>query len=313
MTNIAVNKLGWVSASFFFTLTIFNISGSELPVQTNYWGVKILLLLALFTVFFFLPYWWFDAIVPRILTRVGAVLFVLFQVLVFLGFAFSLSDNFDDESTTAIYALNVFAIFLFLTAIAGFGYLTYTFTGHGFDKNLLFCFSTFLFCVVYTSFGLVRSNLSSEVEDEFFTSSVVSLYSVFSLWSSLRVKDEDNPENENFEFYTSLILTFLSLLYTTFSTSSFFIETDEKKTDLKEQLLEEAKVEEKEEKTEEATFFNLIMLFASFYSVMLSTNWGEIGSEGLESGNQWSKFIGVVLTGGVYTWALLAPTLDLDE
>ncbi|PPD97308.1 hypothetical protein GOBAR_DD05653 [Gossypium barbadense] len=259
------------------------------------WTAKMVIWILLVILMFFLP----NVVITvyEILSKFGAGMFLLVQVIILLDFTHSWNDAWvekDEQKWLAQFqwyiALLAVSIGCYLVAFAFSGILFIWFnpSGHDCGLNVFFIVMTM---VLAFSFGIIA--LHPAVNGSLLPASVISVYCAYVCYTGLSSEPRDYVCNglhnkASAVSLSTLILgmltTVLSVIYSALragSSTTFLSPPSSPKAGTKKPLLEGDDVEEgKETKEKEArpvsysySFFHLIFALASMYSAMLLSGW----------------------------------------
>ncbi|KAJ8767542.1 hypothetical protein K2173_017611 [Erythroxylum novogranatense] len=303
------------------------------------WIAKMVIWLLLVVLMFFIP----NVVISvyGTLSKFGAGLFLLVQVVILLDFTHTWNDAWVEKDEQKWYiALLVISIVCYLAAFTFSGILFIWFdpSGHDCSLNIFFIVMTMIL-----AFAFAVIALHPAVNGSLLPASVISVYCAYVCYTGLSSEPRTYACNglhnkANAVSTSTLILgmltTILSVLYSALragSSSTFLSPPSSPKLSAgKKPLLESEDVEEgkgkKEEgkKEEEArpvsynyTFFHLIFALASMYSAMLLSGWtsSSESSELIDVGwtSVWVRICTEWVTAALYIWTLVAPLFFPDR
>ncbi|EEF45400.1 probable serine incorporator isoform X1 [Ricinus communis] len=297
------------------------------------WIAKMVIWLLLLVLMFFMP----NVVIAiyGIISKFGAGLFLLVQVIILLDFTHSWNDAWVEKDEQKWYiALLVVSVVCYLAAFAFSGVLFIWFNPSGQDcgLNIFFIVMTMILAFVFAIIALHPT-----VNGSLLPASVISIYCAYVCYTGLSSEPHDyvcnGLHNKTKAVSTSTLIlgmltTILSVLYSAVragsSTTFLSPPSSPKASDAKKPLLEEQLEEGKEKKETEArpvsysyTFFHLIFALASMYSAMLLSGWtsSSESSDLIDVGwtSVWVRICTEWVTAGLYVWTLLAPLLFPDR
>lgn len=297
------------------------------------WIAKMVIWILLVILMFFLP----NVVITvyEILSKFGAGVFLLVQVIILLDFTHSWNDAWVEKDEQKWYiALLAVSIGCYLVAFAFSGILFIWFnpSGHDCGLNVFFIVMTM---VLAFSFGIIA--LHPAVNGSLLPASVISVYCAYVCYTGLSSEPRDYVCNglhnkASAVSLSTLILgmltTVLSVIYSALragSSTTFLSPPSSPKAGTKKPLLEGDDVEEgKETKEKEArpvsysySFFHLIFALASMYSAMLLSGWtsSSDSSDLVDVGwtSVWVRICTEWVTAALYIWTLVAPLIIPDR
>ncbi|KAK1561982.1 hypothetical protein Q3G72_004296 [Acer saccharum] len=298
------------------------------------WIAKMIIWLLLVVLMFFLPNEVLT--VYGIISKFGAGLFLLVQVLLLLDFVHTWNDSWvaKDEQKWYI-ALLVVSIVCYIAAFVFSGIMFIWFNPSGNDCGLNVFF---LVMTMVLAFGIALIALHPSVNGSLLPAAVISVYCAYVCFTGLSSEPRGYACNglhrSKASSITTLILgmltTVLSVLYSAFragSSTTLLSPPSSPKSGGSKPLLEGQDVEEGKEnkkETEEArpvsysySFFHLIFALASMYSAMLLSGWTSTSdsSDLVDVGwtSVWVRICTEWVTFALYIWTLLAPVLLPDR
>lgn len=297
------------------------------------WIAKMVIWLLLVVLMFFMP----DVVISvyGTISKFGAGLFLLVQVIILLDFTHSWNDAWVEKDEQKWYiALLVISVVCYLAAFAFSGILFIWFnpSGHDCGLNIFFIVMTMILAFVFAIIAL-----HPMVNGSLLPASVVSVYCAYVCYTGLSSEPRDyacNGLHKNTKAVSTstlvlgMLTTVLSVLYSAVragsSTTFLSPPSSPKSSAANKPLLEEQLEEGKEKKGTEArpvsysyTFFHLIFALASMYSAMLLSGWtnSSESSDLIDVGwtSVWVRICTEWVTAGLYVWTLVAPLLIPDR
>ncbi|KAK2646901.1 hypothetical protein Ddye_022096 [Dipteronia dyeriana] len=298
------------------------------------WVAKMVIWLLLVVLMFFLPNEVLT--VYGIISKFGAGLFLLVQVLLLLDFVHTWNDSWVAKDEQKWYvALLVVSIVCYIAAFAFSGILFIWFNPSGNDCGLNVFF---IVMTMVLAFGVALIALHPSVNGSLLPAAVISVYCAYVCYTGLSSEPRGYACNglhkSKASSITTLILgmltTVLSVIYSALragSSTTLLSPPSSPKSGGSKPLLEGEDVEEGKEKkkeTEEArpvsysySFFHLIFALASMYSAMLLSGWtsSSESSDLVDVGwtSVWVRICTEWVTVALYIWTLLAPLLLPDR
>ncbi|KAM3707444.1 hypothetical protein ACB098_02G027800 [Castanea mollissima] len=299
------------------------------------WIVKMVLWILLVVLMFFLP----NAVISvyGTLSKFGAGLFLLVQVLILLDFTHAWNDAWVEKDEQKWYiALLVISIGCYIIAFTFSGILFIWFNPSGEDCGLNVFFIVMSMILAF-AFAIIA--LHPAVNGSLLPASVISLYCAYVCYTGLSSEPRDyvcNGLNNTKAVTTSTLIlgmltTVLSVLYSALragSSTTFLSPPSSPKSGGKKPLLEEEELEEgkeKEKKTDAEVrpvsysymFFHLIFALASMYSAMLLSGWtsSSESSDLIDVGwtSVWVRICTEWVTAALFVWSLVAPLIFPDR
>ncbi|KAH1096285.1 hypothetical protein J1N35_013206 [Gossypium stocksii] len=297
------------------------------------WIAKMVIWILLVILMFFLP----NVVITvyEILSKFGAGIFLLVQVIILLDFTHSWNDAWVEKDEQKWYiALLAVSIGCYLAAFAFSGILFIWFnpSGHDCGLNVFFIVMTM---VLAFSFGIIA--LHPAVNGSLLPASVISVYCAYVCYTGLSSEPRDYVCNglhnkASAVSLSTLILgmltTVLSVIYSALragSSTTFLSPPSSPKAGTKKPLLEGDDVEEGKETMEKEarpvsysySFFHLIFALASMYSAMLLSGWtsSSDSSDLVDVGwtSVWVRICTEWVTAALYIWTLVAPLIIPDR
>eukprot|EP00744_Colponema_vietnamica_P003917 GILI01005935.1.p1 GENE.GILI01005935.1~~GILI01005935.1.p1 ORF type:complete len:412 (-),score=47.10 GILI01005935.1:118-1353(-) len=318
---------------------------TRVKFNTDWFLIKIALLLGLMVVSLYIPsnpfftvFAWF--------ALVFSVVYLILQLVIFLGFSYDLNDWLrNHEGGAAKIVLIGATILMFLSTLVGTGFMYYWF---GDDKSCvegqMMITLTLLSAVLYTILGIFAPNGS------LFPSAIVFLYTMWTIFTSLTSGFPDHgtcnrlaSEPTSWKLGISAAMSGLSLAYACTAGGASrenFTGASNQMSDIGGDNLAsaeggvttqsqayEAGASEEEDKTfaNHLSWFHLLMCLGSFYMSMLVTNWYITKGDGSSASSSdvsevdtgttsmWTKFASALLCILLYFWTLIAPMIFSDR
>ncbi|KAJ9700214.1 hypothetical protein PVL29_005844 [Vitis rotundifolia] len=297
------------------------------------WVAKMVIWVLLIILMFFVP----NVVISiyGTLSKFGAGLFLLVQVIILLDFTHSWNDAWVEKDEQKWYiALLAVSIGCYLLAFTFSGILFIWFNPSGNDCGLNIFFIVMTMILAF-SFAVIA--LHPRVNGSLLPASVISLYCAYVCYTGLSSEPRDYAcnglHNKSKAVSTSTLIlgmltTVLSVLYSAVragSSTTFLSPPSSPKSGGKKPLLESEDTESgKEKKEAEAkpvsysyTFFHLIFALASMYSAMLLSGWtsSSDSSDMIDVGwtSVWVRICTEWVTALLYVWSLLAPLFFPDR
>ncbi|KAF7837226.1 putative serine incorporator [Senna tora] len=297
------------------------------------WIAKMVIWLLLVVLMFFLP----DVVISiyGFVSKFGAGLFLLVQVIILLDFLHSWNDAWVEKDEQKWYvALLAVSIGCYIGAftVSGILFIWFNPSGHDCGLNVFFLVMSM---VIAFAIGII--SLHPQVNGSLLPASVISLYCAYLCYTGLSSEPHDyecNGLNKSKAVNISTLLlglltTVLSVLYSALragSSTAFLSPPCSPKSAGKKPLLEAEELEEGKGKKEENearpvsysySFFHLIFALASMYSGMLLSGWtSSSGSSDLiDVGwtSVWVRICTEWVTAALYVWTLVAPLIFPDR
>ncbi|GMY27536.1 serine incorporator 3 [Fagus crenata] len=304
------------------------------------WIAKMVIWLLLVVLMFFLP----NVVISiyGTLSKFGAGLFLLVQVIILLDFTHSWNDAWVEKDEQKWYiALLAVSIGCYIIAFAFSGILFIWFNPSGHDCGLNVFFIVMSMILAF-AFGIIA--LHPTVNGSLLPASVISLYCAYVCFTGLSSEPRDYVCNGLHNKTTAvttgtlilgMLTTVLSVLYSALragSSTTFLSPPSSPKSAGKTPLLEAEELEEGKEKKKEKekeketearpvsysyTFFHLIFALASMYSAMLLSGWTNTteSSDLIDVGwtSVWVRICTEWVTAALFVWSLVAPLILPDR
>ncbi|XP_057956826.1 uncharacterized protein LOC131150238 [Malania oleifera] len=298
------------------------------------WIAKMVIWALLVVLMFFLP----NVIISiyGTLSKFGAGLFLLAQVIILLDFTHSWNDAWvaKDEQKWYI-ALLAVSVGCYLAAFTFSGILFIWFnpSGHDCGLNVFFIVMTMIL-----AFAFAVIALHPQVNGSLLPASIVSVYCAYVCYTGLSSEPRDYACNGLHNKSTAvsmstlilgMLTTVLSVLYSALragSSTTFLSPPSSPKAEAgKKPLLQSEELEAGKEKEEKEarpvsysyTFFHMIFALASMYSAMLLSGWTDSSgsSDLIDVGwtSVWVRICTEWVTAGLYVWTIIAPLIFPDR
>ncbi|KAG8370168.1 hypothetical protein BUALT_Bualt14G0089200 [Buddleja alternifolia] len=297
------------------------------------WIAKMLVWTLLIILMFFLP----NVVITvyGVLSKFGAGLFLLVQVIILLNATHSWNDSWvakdEQQWSLALLAVSV-ACYIVAFTFSGILFIWFNPSGHDCGLNVFFVVMTIVLAFVFAVIAL-----HPKVNGSILPASVISAYCAYVCYTGLSSEPRDyvcNGVHEKSKAVSTITLilgmltTVLSVLYSALragSSSTFPFPTSSPRAGDKKPLLESDELESGKGKPEtEArslsylyTFSHLIFALASMYSAMLLSRWTSSSENPNLIDVGWTSVWVCICTewviAGLYVWSLVAPVLFPDR
>ncbi|KAL2922014.1 putative serine incorporator [Bienertia sinuspersici] len=322
---------------FFLVLALIMIGVKDQNDQRDSWHhggwmAKMIIWLLLIVLMFFMPNVVID--IYGLLSKFGAGLFLLVQVVLLLDFTYTWNDAWIEKDEHKYMALLAVTVGCYIAAFTFSGLLFMWFNPSGQDcgLNVFFIVMTMIF-----AFAFAVIALHPEVNGSLLPASVISVYCAYVCYTGLSSEPRDyvcNGLNNKAKAVSvstlilGMITTVLSVLYSALragSSKAFLSPPSSPRAGATNSLLSSEDTEAgKDKKNPEPrpvsysyTFFHLIFALASMYSAMLLSGWtsSSDSSDLIDIGwaSVWVKICTEWATAGLYIWSLVAPLLMPDR
>ncbi|XP_073241839.1 probable serine incorporator [Porites lutea] len=335
---LAVYRICFGMAAFFFLFMILNFGVSSSKecrggLNNGFWGLKFLLLVALWVAAFFIPRGPFGQAWMYI-GFIGAFVFILIQLILMIDFAHTWNEiwtsNADDGNKCWYSGLFFFMFVFFALALTGF-ILSYVFftESSGCHLNKFLISFNLIMCFVISVISILPKIQEAQPKSGLLQASIISLYASYLTLSALSNQPTDQGEeicgsslgtienSETVALVVGLLVMFILVIYASIRTvgsadklapagpSSSSTNDDEEKG---QQLIND----EEDGVAYSYSFFHFIYFLASLYIMMMLTNWYSPQGSKLEEyqrtiGSLWVKMVSCWLGFLLYLWTLLAP------
>lgn len=298
------------------------------------WIAKMVVWALLVVLMFFLP----NVIITiyGVLSKFGAGLFLLVQVIILLDATHSWNDALVAKDDQKWYiALLVISIVCYLGAyvLSGILFIWFNPSGHDCGLNVFFLVMTMILAFAFAAIAL-----HPKVNGSLLPASVISVYCAYVCYTGLSSEPRDyacNGLHERSRAVTistlvlGLITTVLSILYSALragSSTTFLSPPSSPRAGDKKPLLDSEDVETGKDKQKDSeappvsysySFFHLIFALSSMYSAMLLSGWTSSSgnSDLIDVGwtSVWVRIATEWVTAGLYIWSLIAPLVFPDR
>ncbi len=334
-------------------IKIYNEEDKRMIIQDGWWGVKIIVLIILTIISFWIPNEFF--IIYSWIAFIGSIIFIIIQIILLIDFAHNLVESWVgkmEESENEYYICyfeckerNFWMILLFgstfllyLAFLIGTIFLFLKFGSRDCPLNQIFISINTIISFFLTIISMHPKIKESNQYSSPLQSGIVIAYNTYLLWSAMLNQPDQNcnryshVQTDKFSeiVIIGVIFTMIAIVYSTVTTSlKISLNNDEESQDLilksinKELLVEE----EPEEFTSvkkisyNVLIFHIVYALGATYLAMLMSDWRLIsGSESSSYstintgiGAMWMKVATTWLSSMIYIWTLLAPILLEDE
>ncbi|XP_021757069.1 serine incorporator 3-like [Chenopodium quinoa] len=296
------------------------------------WMGKMIIWFLVIVLMFFMPNVVVD--IYGILSKFGAGLFLLVQVILLLDFTYTWNDAWVEKDEHKWYmALLAVSVGCYIAAFTLSGILFIWFNPSSQDCGLNVFF---IVMTMILAFAFAVIALHPKVNGSLLPASVISVYCAYVCYTGLSSEPRDyicnGLHNKSKAVSTStlvlgLITTVLSVLYSAVragSSKAFLSPPSSPRAGATTPLLTSDDPEAGDKKDSESrpvsysyTFFHLIFALASMYSAMLLSGWTSSSDSAdlIDVGwaSVWVKICTEWMTAGLYIWSLLAPILMPDR
>ncbi|PKI78525.1 hypothetical protein CRG98_001083 [Punica granatum] len=262
------------------------------------------------------------------ISKFGAALFLLVQVLILLDFTHSWNDAWVEKDEQKWYiALLAVSIGCYIAAftIGGILFIWFNPSGHDCGLNVFFMVMSLILPVIFTGVAL-----HPKVNGSLLPASVVSVYCAYVCFTALSCEPRDYACNglhgkskavSTGTLILGMLTTVLSVLYSAFragSSTTFLSPPSSPRSDVEEGTDKEDKKEaEARPVSYSYSFFHLIFALASMYAGMLLSDWtsSSDSSDLVDVGwtSVWVRICTEWVTAGLYIWTVIAPLLFPDR
>jgi len=363
----AVYRVGFSMACFFFLFFVLMlyVRSSEDPramIQNGFLFFKYLALIGICVGAFYIPSGAFEDVMLYF-GIFGGGLFIIIQLILVVDFVHSWNESwvekFESDQREYYYGLLIFTVFFFCAAITGFVLCYVYYASHaGCGLNVFFITFNVILCLIATVISVLPKIQENNSSSGMLQSSFVTLYVMYLTWSAMtnNSKIECNPgllgivTNRNttsgvpstgpntgrvldWSSIVSLILWFVCILYTSFSSASKgdklinFGSGGKESTSLgddggpdyssKDGDRQVVWDDEKDSVSYSYSGCHFIFLLASLYVMMTLTNWyrpsPDLRSFFSNEPSMWVKISSSWLCVIIYVWTCIAPTVLRDR
>lgn len=345
---LAVYRICFGMAAFFFLFMILNIGVRSSKdcrggLNNGFWGLKFLLLVALWVAAFFIPRGSFG-VAWMYIGFIGAFLFILIQLILMIDFAHTWNEiwtsNAEESDNKCWFGGLFFFMFLFYAfALTGF-ILSYVFftQSSGCHLNKFLISFNFIMCFIISVISILPKIQEVQPKSGLLQASIISLYASYLTLSALANGPTDKVQSqggnstsqeicvssigtiensETLALVVGLAIMFVLVVYSSLrmvgsadklgpSGGASSNKADEEKGG------QEIINDEEEEVAYSYSFFHFIYFLASLYIMMMLTNWYSPQESDVEivqktSASVWVKIISCWLGFALYLWTVLAP------
>ncbi|KAL9986902.1 hypothetical protein ACROYT_G001115 [Oculina patagonica] len=346
---LAVYRICFGMAAFFFLFMLLNIGVSSSKdcrggLNNGFWGLKFLLLVALWVAAFFIPRGSFG-VAWLYIGFICAFVFILIQLILMIDFAHTWNEiwtsNAEEGGNKSWYCGLFFFMFVFYAlALTGF-ILSYVFftESSGCHLNKFIISFNMIMCVVISVISILPKIQEAQPKSGLLQSSIISLYASYLTLSALSNEplDEVNSQggnsttqeicgsslgtienSETLALVVGLVIMFILVIYSSLRTVGSADKLapsggTSSSTDDEEKGGQQVISDEEEGVAYSYSFFHFIYFLASLYIMMMLTNWNSPQGSDLENfqrtkGSVWVKVVSCWLGFALYLWTILAPT-----
>lgn len=332
---LAVYRICFGMAMFFFLFLVLNIGVSSSKdcrggLNNGFWGLKFLLLVALWVAAFFIPRGPFGQAWMYI-GFIGAFVFILIQLILMIDFAHSWNEiwtsNAEEGNKCWYSGLFSFMVLFYALALTGF-ILSYVFftESSGCHVNKFLISFNLIMCFVISIISILPKIQEVQPKSGLLQASIISLFASYLTLSGLANQPQDAgcssslgtiEGSEKLSLAVGLIIMFILVIYSSLRTVGNVDKlaptggtTSTAKGD--EEKGQEVVNDEEEGVAYSYSFFHFIYFLASLYIMMMLTNWYSPQGSKLEKfqqsiGSLWVKMVSCWLGFLLYLWTLLAP------
>jgi len=352
---LAIYRICFASSTLhlIFSLMMIGVNNSREilgKVQNGFWGPKIIVWLVSTILTFFISNGFF-IFWSRYIAIVGAVLFMLIQLIILIDFSYSWVEtfisnyeNYDDKRYMYVLIISTFGMLIGAIVLT---IIMYNIFGKsGCSLNQVFISLNLFLCILITGVSILPEVQYANPQSGIAQASIIVIYATYIVCSAISNEPDDakhcNPFNKKTQI-TSIILgvffTFISIAYSTTraAANGIFLGGGD---DVNEPLLgsneklelksgdnsdsdsEDNNFNDDERKSTvyNYSFFHLIFGLAGMYIAMLLTDWNTISSSNdftLIIGQSWSSVWVKVITSWIaillYLWTVVAPIFYPDN
>eukprot|EP00118_Oscarella_pearsei_P004735 m.20702 g.20702 ORF g.20702 m.20702 type:complete len:461 (+) comp28064_c0_seq4:53-1435(+) len=204
-----VYRICFSLAGFYFILMLlmFNVKSSSdcrTGVQNGFWLFKILFLIGLVVVSFFIPAGPFGKAMT-VIGMIGAFIFIIIQLLLLVDFAHSWAESWlqkAEDNRIWYYLMFTVAFMCYAAVLAALILFSIFFTdGEGCSLNKFFIGLNFSLCVIISVLAVVPKIQEVNPRSGLLQAAVVSLFIMYVTWSGL--SDEPYGPGANCQYYNS--------------------------------------------------------------------------------------------------------------
>ncbi|XP_068694453.1 probable serine incorporator [Montipora foliosa] len=333
---LAVYRICFGMAAFFFLFMILNIGvssskGCRGGLNNGFWGLKFLLLVALWVAAFFIPRGTFGEVWMYI-GFIGAFVFILIQLILLIDFAHTWNEiwvsNAEDGNKCWYIGLSFFMFVFYALALTGF-ILSYVFftESSGCHENKFFISFNFIMCFIISIISILPRIQEVQPRSGLLQSSIISLYASYLTLSALANKPQNEAcgsslgtieNSETLALVVGLAIMFILVIYSSIRTVGSADKlspaggTGMSAKDDDEEKGQQVISDEEDGVAYSYSYFHFIFFLASLYIMMMLTNWYSPQGSKLENfqrtgGSVWVKMVSCWLGFALYLWTLLVP------
>merc|ERR1711976_193213 len=325
-----------------FSLMMIKVKSSDdmrSGLQNGYWGIKLVILIALAIGFIFIKEGPFDDFM-YVLGCIGGSIFILYQLIYLLDWAYSTSENLQIGMSEEDGCSKFFMIFGsfggYLTVLVGIILMYVYFGGSGCGLNNFFISISLILSVIMLGMSIHPKIQDSNESSGMFQAAVVSLYVCYLTFSAMSTEkdptyDQCNPMSinngtvipgsssgfslMNGSTFMGTIIFVLVVLYSTIFGGGNIDKSSSQEIPLTDKG-ESGQVHDDEGESVKYNYslFHLGMVCGVLYITMNLTNW-------LTPGNElsylwpavWIRIVTSWIAAGLYIWTLVAPIILEDR
>jgi serine incorporator 1/3 len=364
----AVYRICFSMASFFFLFFVLMlyVQNSKDPrsyIQNGFWFFKYLALTGICVGAFYIPTGIGFEDVLMYIGLIGGFSFIIIQLILIIDFAHAWNEawveKFENDQRKYYYGLIIFTVFFFCLSItlAVLGYIYYA-SNTGCGLNIFFITFNIILCLIACIISVIPIVQESNQTSGLLQSSFVTLYVFYLTWSAM--SNNSNPQcnpgllniiknhhstdtNNNHQLdassIVSLIIWFICILYSSFSSASKgdklvsfgsgnrektslidSIETGDSGTNNNDSKNNRQHVWDDEQESVSYSYSGCHFIFclASLYVMMTLTNWYKPDSSDLtkftsNEPSMWVKITSSWLCITIYIWTCIAPAIFKDR
>lgn len=313
-------------AMFLFFVLCAVLSAVYVPFHYQMWAFKYITFGLLLVLLFFVPNEFFNGWIE--FARVGAGIFLLLQVIVFISVSYDLnSDLVSREDSRLLYAILGVSAVLYIVSIV-FWVLFFGWYTDGGNCSLE---ETFIILTILTSVALTGLSISQIApHGALLTSATVTAYNTFVLYNALssNPSEQCNPggvEQDEWQVVLGLAIGAASLTYRALTLTRSNVFAQQETEEVPDVDIEQAAPVEgnashatttvvvpdtkKGEIRSSNVRFHILMALAACYFSMVISNWGSTSSDRFQISEEsmWVAIITQWITAALYTWTLIAP------
>jgi len=338
----AVYRISFALFLWFIAHALLMLSSSCYKADFQYWGIKILFLILLIILQWFIPDEFFDVYVQA--CRVVGGIFLVFQIIIFIDFAYKWNEDWLEKEWYIGMATAAFLLYSSSLVLIVFMFRWYG--ADGCNTNKFFLSFTIVSTCIYTLLSLLRAK-------GILPPATVSIYCHFLCFTALSSDPSNcNTESSHDEIHLiiGLVLGALSISYAAWNLANSNSlmgaappEEQEEQLSGSASAPDKPKAESVEKDTEKGkkemtvadsldidapsgsaqtqkSKFHLVMACAAMYMAMILTNWSsrsesvdQSTSYDLGTETMWIKIVSQWVTILLYSWTLVAPLILTDR